>query len=110
RKLFIEDLKFVNGDSDNNYQWPDAIRQYRSNTQSPSPCLTINKVEKHCDMIINDGKQNKAGVSIRPVGDEATFDAAQVFEDLVRHIEYISNAVAAYDKASEFQVQAGVGY
>lgn len=110
RKLFVEDLKFVNGDSDNNYQWPDAIRQYRSNTQSPSPCLTINKVEKHCDMIINDGKQNKAGVSIRPVGDEATFEAAQVFEDLVRHIEYISNAAAAYDKASEFQVQAGIGY
>lgn len=110
RKLFIEDLKFVNGDSDNFYQWPDSIRQYRSNTQSPSPCLTINKVAKHCDMIINDGKQNKASIAIRPVGDEATFEAAQIFEDCARHIEYISNADAQYDKAAEFQVQAGVGY
>lgn len=110
RKLFIADLKFVNGDSDNNYQWPDTIRNYRSSQTSPAPCLTINKVAKHCDMIINDGKQNKASVKIRPVSDDATFDAAQVFQDIVYHVEYISRAPAVYDLASEFQVQCGVGY
>jgi hypothetical protein len=60
--------------------------------------------------IINDGKQNKPGVNIRPVGDEASFEAAQVFQEVVRHIEYISGAENVYDNAATFQVNAGWGY
>ncbi len=44
------------------------------------------------------------------VGDEATFESSQVYQGLVRHIEYISNASVAYDTAGEFQVAMGIGY
>src|SRR6185437_1041204 len=37
-------------------------------------------------------------------------EAAQVYEDVVRHIEYTSRATQAYDKASENQVFGGLGY
>jgi hypothetical protein len=38
------------------------------------------------------------------VGDGATKEAADIFEGIVRHIEYISNAQEAYDTATAFQV------
>jgi hypothetical protein len=108
RRKFIEDLKFANADPDNGWQWDAAITTNRINDDKP--CLTINKTRQHNLIITNDAKQNKPGVNIKPVGDGASYDAAQVFEGVVRHVEYQSNAEQAYDTASMFQVQGGVGY
>lgn len=108
RKAFLDDIKFANADSNNGWQWPNDIRRNRDVDERP--CLTINKTHQHCLQIINDAKKNKPSVKVRPVGDEATFEAAQAYEDVIRHIEYISNAQAAYDKATEFQVEGGIGY
>lgn len=105
---FEYDYKFANGDSTNNYQWDNWVIGDRITLDRP--CLTINKTMQHNLQIINDGKQNKPGVNIRPVGDTASYEAAQIFQEVCRHIEYISNAEAIYDKASEFQVMAGIGY
>ncbi len=108
RKLFLEDIKFANADSENGYQWPNDIRRNRDVDQRP--CLTINKTRQHNLQIINDAKQNKPRCAVRPVGNGATYEAAQVFEGIFRHIEYISNATVAYDTATSFQVQGGIGY
>lgn len=108
RTYFEYDYKFANGDSNNMYQWDKWVIGDRQTNQRP--CLTINKTQQHNLQIINDGKQNKPGVTIRPVGDEASFEAAQVFQEVVRHIEYISNAENVYDYAAQFQVNAGWGY
>lgn len=108
RRLFLEDIKFANGDSNNGYQWPDDIRRNRDVDQKP--CLTINKIRQHNLQIINDAKQNKPRAKVDPVGNGADFEAAQVFEGIFRHIEYISNASVAYDTATSFQVQGGIGY
>ncbi len=108
RIWFDFDYKFANGDSHNLYQWDQSI--YQDRVTSKKPVLTINKTQQHNLMIINDAKQNKPGVNIRPVGDEASFDAAQIYQQIVRHIEYISNAESVYDHATEFQVEAGIGY
>lgn len=108
RKLFLEDVKFSNADSDNGYQWPNEIRRNRDVDERP--CLTINKTRQHNLQIINDAKQNKPRCAVRPVGNGATFEAAQIFEGIFRHIEYISNATVAYDTATSFQVEGGIGY
>lgn len=108
RNRFDWDYKFANGDSHNMYQWDQAIVQDRLTARQP--VLTINKTQVHNLQVINDGKQNKPGVNIRPVGEKASFEAAQCFMEVVRHIEYISNAESVYDNASSFQVQAGIGY
>lgn len=105
---FEYDYKFANGDSFNMYQWDNWVVGDRIDMNRP--CLTINKTMQHNLQIINDGKQNKPGVNIRPVGDDASFEAAQIYEEVVRHIEYLSNAENVYDKASEFQVIGGIGY
>lgn len=108
RKLALNDLKFANGDSDNLYQWPETISGDR--TENDRPCITINIIRQHCLNIVNDAKQNKPSVNVRPVGNGATFEAAQIFEGVVRHIEYRSNAQVAYDTATKLQVETGIGY
>ena len=108
RTYFEYDLKFANADSNNMYQWDNWVVGDR--IVNNRPCLTINKTQQHNLQIINDGKQNKPGVNIRPVGDDASFEAAQVFQEVVRHIEYISSAENVYDNAATFQVNAGWGY
>jgi hypothetical protein len=83
---------------------------FKSRELEDRPCLTINKTQIHNLMVINDAKQNKPGVRIRPVGDEATYEGGQIYQELVYHIEYISSAENVYDSATTWQVEAGIGY
>jgi hypothetical protein len=108
RDLYEDDVRFANADSDNGYQWPETIREGR--TKEQRPCLTINKTRQHCLQIINDARQNKPGIEVRPIGEQASYDAAKIFEGVIRHIEYISNAQQAYDTATWHQVMGGIGY
>lgn len=108
RLNFEYDYKFANGDTHNKYQWDNDLIVARE--LDDKPCLTVNKVQQHNLMVINDAKQNKPGVRIRPVGDEASFEGAQIYQELIYHIEYISNAENVYDSAVTFQVEAGWGY
>lgn len=102
------DVKFSNGDSRNMYQWDEWVIGDR--IAAGRPCLTINKTSQHNLQIINDAKQNKPGVNIRPVGGEASYDAAQIYQGVIRHIEYISSAESVYDAATTTQVEGGIGY
>lgn len=108
RENFIYDMKFSQGDSSNMWQWPEVLAKSRS--ASDLPCLTVNKVRQCCLQIINDQRQNESSIEVRPTGNGATFEAAQIYEGIVRHIEYASNAQAAYDNSTFSQVTAGIGY
>jgi len=108
RVNYKNDVRFANGDSTNNYQWDSTVLNSRLGVQKP--CLTMNKVRVHDNIIVNDAKQNKPGVQIRPTGGDATYEAAQVFQNIIRRIEYKSSAENVYDKATETQVYGGIGY
>jgi len=100
------DRRFANGDAYNNWQWDQAVRTARGDR----PCLTHNKVRQHNLQIINDARQNKQSIKITPVGGNASYEAAQVFEGIVRRIEYQSKAIDAYSTATYHQVETGIGY
>lgn len=108
RSRFIEDLKFSYGDSDNGYQWPNAIRRTRD--VDSKPCLTLNIIRQHNLQIINDAKRNKSEVTILATGGGATYDSAQVYQNIVGDIQYNSQAQFAYTVAREFQVYGGIGW
>jgi Phage P22-like portal protein len=108
RVYYDLDVKFSNGDSRNMFQWDEWVIGDR--VSSGRPCLTINKTNQHNLLIINDAKQNKPGINIRPVGESASYEAAQVYMEVIRHIEYISSAENVYDSATVTQVQGGIGY
>lgn len=108
RKLFTDDVRFANADADNGYQWPNDLRKNRE--IDARPCLTINKTRQHVLLVTNDVKQNRPAIKVKAAGGEASQESAEVFEGVVRHIEYVSNAADAYDTALDFAVQGGVGY
>lgn len=110
RDHYVKDLKFGNGDQYNLWQWPQAVQNYRNTLGEEKPMLTINKTRQHCLQIVNDARQNKVGIEIRPVGGAATQQAANLYEALIRHIEYKSNATLAYEAAMYTAVFGGIGY
>lgn len=108
RALFESDIEFAEGDSDNLFQWPEAVRTRMQDNDRA--LLTINKTKQHCLDIINDARQSRVAIKIRATGGGASAESAQVFAGVVRHIEYISNAAAAYQHALGFAVRGGIGY
>ena len=108
RQRFLEDIKFRNGDSDNGYQWPGNVRAARSG--DAKPCLTINIIRQHNLQISNRAKENKSSVRFVGTGNQATAESAEVIRDIMRRIEYQSNAQTKYSTAREFQIDGGIGF
>lgn len=108
RRLYLMDIKFNLGDADNGWQWPNDLRRDREANKRPA--LTINKTARLVSMITNDARENKPSVSIKPTGQESSFKSAQVYEGLIRDIEYKSTAQSIYDEAVDSQVEGGIGY
>lgn len=107
RERYIEDIKFANGDSRNGWQWPNAIRRARD--VDIRPCLTLNVVKQHNRQIINDQRQNKSAIKCIGTGGGSSQEAADMFQQVIRRIEYISAAQEAYQHAFEQMVDAGQG-
>lgn len=74
------------------------------------PCLTINKMPANIKQVINDARQSKTSIKVRPVDDNADIETAKIFNGIIRNIEYNSNADAAYDTALECAVSNGFGF
>ena len=110
----LDDLRFYAASPDNQWQWPADVLATRGAVQGQTinarPCLTINKLPQHVRQVTNDQRQNRPSGKVIPVDDKADVEVAEVFDGLVRHIEYISDADVAYDTACENQVAYGEGY
>ena len=110
----IDDLRFYSGSPDNHFQWPADVLATRGAVQGQTinarPCLTINKLPQHVRQVTNDQRQNRPSGKVIPADDKADVEVAEVFNGVVRHIEYISDADVAYDTACENQVSIGEGY
>ena len=110
----IDDLRFYAGSPDNHWQWPADVLATRGAVQGQTinarPCLTINKLPQHVKQVTNDQRQNRPSGKVIPADDRADPEVAEIFNGIVRHIEYISDADVAYDTACENQVAYGEGY
>jgi hypothetical protein len=110
----LDDLRFMAGSPDNQWQWPQDVLATRGSVQGQTvnarPCLTINKLPQHVRQVTNDQRQNRPSGKVIPVDDQADIEVAEIFDGIVRHIEYISDADVAYDTACENQVTYGEGY
>ena len=110
----LDDLRFMAGSPDNQWQWPADVLQTRGAVQGQTinarPCLTINKLPQHVRMVTNEQRQNRPSGKVIPADDNADVQVAAIYDGMVRHIEYMSDADVAYDTACENQVTYGEGY
>ena len=110
----LDDLRFMAGSPDNQWQWPADVLQTRGAVQGQTinarPCLTINKLPQHVRMVTNEQRQNRPSGKVIPADDNADIEVAAIYDGMVRHIEYMSDADVAYDTACENQVTYGEGY
>ena len=110
----MDDLRFYAGSPDNSWQWPSDVLATRGAVQGQTinarPTLTINKLPQHVHQVTNDMRQNRPCGKVIPVDSSADIEIADIFNGMIRHIEYISDADVAYDTACENQVSYGEGY
>jgi len=110
----LDDLRFRAASPDNQWQWPADVLATRGSVQGQTinarPCLTINKLPQHVLQVTNDQRQNRPSGKVIPADDKADVEVAEIFNGIVRHIEYISDADVAYDTACDNQVTFGEGY
>jgi hypothetical protein len=99
----IEALSFRDGD-----QWDDDIANQRKIDKRPA--LTINHTNTFCARVENTLRQQRPRIKCHPVGGGARIEDAKVVNGLIRHIETLSNASVAYDKAGASAVNIGWGY
>lgn len=90
-----------------NEQWDEDAVRARGKTR---PMLTINKVNPVIKQIVNDCRQNKPSIKVRPADDHADPDTAEIYSGIIRNIEQISNADAAYDTAVDCAASGGFGF
>lgn len=92
-------------------QWPQEVKNARENDPNGArPCLVVDKVNQYIKQVVNDIRQNRPGIKVRGVNDEADAEVAEVIQGVTRHIEDYSRASQAYDWAAELAVRTGLGY
>jgi hypothetical protein len=100
----LDDMKFaLLGD-----QWPQDIMQRRRT--AGRPCMTINRMPSFIRQVVNDGRQNRPAIKVRPMDSAADVATSEVESGLIRHIESISKADVAYDTALQHQTAGGFGF
>jgi len=103
RERGMDDLRMRAGD-----QWDEDIKKRR--LADKRPCLTVNRLPQFVRQVSNDQRQNRPAIQVSPVDDRADIKTAEAYQGLIRHIEYDSNADAAYDTAFDGAANTGLGY
>ena len=98
-----EDIEFVYVE-----QWDKNARKSRE--KDGRPCLTINRLPTYIRQVVNEAKKNKVAIKVLPRDSKSDIKTAEVFADIIRSIEYGSNAEHVYMSAFESAVTCGIGF
>lgn len=108
-----DDLVFLSGE-----QWSEQEKAER--TTEGRPALVLNQLPKFVDQVLGDQRQNRPSINVAAVNTQASgkvasmngkeYNLAEVYEGLIRNIEYTCNAEASYDQAFQQAVESGFGW
>lgn len=98
-----EDNEFALGE-----QWPQDIKNNR--VQEGRPCLTENRLLPFINKTVNEIRQARPTIIVRPVDSKADPKVAEILRGIIRNIESVSDADTAYDTAAYNAVSAGYGW
>lgn len=103
REEAARDLSFLAGD-----QWPEAVKREREAARRPM--LTINRLPQFVRQITNDIRQADIAIKVIPEDDGADPALAEIYDGLIRQIQYRSSAKHVYSAAAEHQASCGIGW
>ena len=98
-----EDEYFVAGE-----QWPHDILAERTESKRPTP--VFNKLWKFIKNVQGDQKQNRPQIKVLPSDNKSDPIMAGILQDIVRHIEYKSQADVIYDTGFNQCLTSSIGF
>lgn len=103
RKEASRDLDFAAGN-----QWPgDVAREREANHR---PTLTINRMPQFINQVVNDFRINAPGIMVSPVDSRGDPELADIYNGMLRAIQYASNATHVWSAAFHHAVMCGIGH
>ena len=99
----LEDGVFAAGE-----QWD--IQDEAARDAAGRPSLVVDRILSMVVQVTNDIRQNRPALLVSPLGGGASKETAEVLQGLLRHIEYDSDADAAYDMAVWNAATGGLGW
>ena len=104
REAYLDDYRFARL----NEHWPEDVLKLRQRQGKPS--LTIPRLPAFIRQVVNDSRQNRPRIRVKPVDNFADPKTASVLDGLILNIETASNAAIAYDTSIDCAVSGGFGY
>lgn len=95
----LDDLEFVSG-----HQWNATTADRRK--REGRPTMTVNKLSTVVNQVVNDVRQNKPGIKVRPVDSSTDPATASVINGIIRTVD-ISDPL---DTATYYAVACGTGF
>ena len=99
----VDDLRFRAGE-----QWPQKLKAERE--RDGRPCMTTNKLPAYIRQVVNEIRQIRPSIKVRPVDGQSDPETAEILNGMIRAIEADSSAESAYDWAAEYAATMGWGY
>jgi hypothetical protein len=103
RQDAANDLRFLAGD-----QWPETVRRERE--MAGRPMITVNRLPQFLNQIVNDIRQADLAIKVVPEDDGGDPQLADVYDGLIRQIQYQSSAKHVFAQAAHHQVACGIGW
>jgi len=100
----VSDLIFANGEG----QWPEEERRQRD--LEGKPTLTFNRFPQFIRKVTGQIRNMNPAIKVSPADDSGTEDVAEVYEGLIREIEYRCDGTSIYEAAAESAAQCGIGH
>lgn len=97
------DLKYICGD-------PWSAKDRKARDDAGRPAINHDELNQYINQTVGNVRQNKRGIKIDPAGEGSSDQTATLRQDLVRTIEYNSNAPSIYSNAYQDMVEGSYAF
>lgn len=97
------DMRYISGDP-----WDPADRKARED--AGRPCINHDELGQYINQSVNNVRANKRGIKVEPDGNGASDATAEFRQNLIRSIEYKSQAQGAYSTAFQAMLEGSYGF
>lgn len=97
------DMRYISGDP-----WDPLDRKARE--EADRPCISHDELGQYVNTAVNGVRQNKRGIKADPYGYGSNEQTALLRQDIIRTIEYESNAPSIYASAFQAMVEGSYAF